>query len=234
MILEVRASDLSEVRTIGTRNTPRLLAFDGSSIWAGGSTSDLVRVNIAPPVLSSSNVSLGRTRTVAGLGFDGANIWVTTVPGVTFADGTDNTIDFGEASTQIIPVNGGGLAHFVFNGGNGPLAFDGANMWITSAACATCPANILKIRASDQQLLGSFPIGQAPQGVAFDGANIWVAFQGSPPPGVASFTRAGGVMKLRASDGSQIGVFPAGTSPKSVAFDGANMWVLSLDQLAKM
>jgi DNA-binding beta-propeller fold protein YncE len=33
------------------------------------------------------------------------------------------------------------------------------------------------------------------------------------------------VTKLRASDGSVVGIFTAGSSPQFLAFDGANLWV---------
>jgi hypothetical protein len=34
---------------------------------------------------------------------------------------------------------------------------------------------VSRLRASDGGLLGNFPVGITPIGVAFDGANIWVA-----------------------------------------------------------
>ena len=54
-------------------------------------------------------------------------------------------------------------------------------------------------------------------GIAFDGANIWVTNEASST-----------VTKLRASDGSNLGVFSAGVAgslPRGIAFDGANVWV---------
>jgi hypothetical protein len=59
-------------------------------------------------------------------------------------------------------------------------------------------------------LLGTFPVGTSPFGVAFDGANIWVA---------NAFSN--NVSKLRASDGTLLGTFALGTEPSGVAFDGA-------------
>jgi hypothetical protein len=38
-------------------------------------------------------------------------------------------------------------------------------------------------------------------------------------------TFVGSVSKLRASDGANLGTFPVGGNPNSVAFDGANVWV---------
>ena len=52
----------------------------------------------------------------------------------------------------------------------GSLAFDGANIWVTSSNENT----VTKLRASDGALLGTFSVGSNPYSVAFDGANIWV------------------------------------------------------------
>jgi hypothetical protein len=60
----------------------------------------------------------------------------------------------------------------------------------------------------------SFTVGDAPRGVAFDGAAIWVVNDYSS-----------NVMKLRASDGANLGTFSVGTGPQGIAFDGANIWV---------
>ena len=61
-----------------------------------------------------------------------------------------------------------------------------------------------KLRASDGANLGTFPVGDEPNGVAFDGANIWVANFGSD-----------NVTKLRASDGTNLGTFPVGKWPSA-------------------
>jgi DNA-binding beta-propeller fold protein YncE len=39
--------------------------------------------------------------------------------------------------------------------------------------------SLTKLRVSDGANLGTFPVGNNPQGVAFDGANMWVANGGS-------------------------------------------------------
>jgi hypothetical protein len=59
-----------------------------------------------------------------------------------------------------------------------------------------------------------FAVGSIPVGVAFDGANIWV-----------TNNNGNTVTKLRASDGANLGTFPAGPNPGGVAFDGLNIWV---------
>jgi DNA-binding beta-propeller fold protein YncE len=83
-------------------------------------------------------------------------------------------------------------------------------MWIANGGSN----NVTKLRASDGEVLGTFPVGTNPAGVAFDGASIWVGNIGS-----------NNVTKLRASDGTVLGTFPVGFFPLGVAFDGANIWV---------
>jgi hypothetical protein len=52
--------------------------------------------------------------------------------------------------------------------------------------------------------------------MVFDGVNIWVANLGGNT-----------LRKLRASDGTNLGSFSAGSGPVSLAFDGVNIWSAS-------
>jgi DNA-binding beta-propeller fold protein YncE len=92
--------------------------------------------------------------------------------------------------------------------GNGPLgiAFDGANMWVANRPDGT----VIKLRASDGKLLGTFPAADGPYGVAFDGTYIWVTGD--------LYTRV-----LRASDGVEVWARELQTT--GVAFDGAYVWI---------
>lgn len=90
------------------------------------------------------------------------------------------------------------------------VAFDGANVWVTSMDTDT----VKKVRTSDGAVLGSYATGDGPYEVAFDGANIWVAN-----------TFSNNVTKLRASDGATLGTYTVGNNPKGIAFDGTNVWV---------
>jgi hypothetical protein len=97
---------------------------------------------------------------------------------------------------------------------NGVL-FDGANLWITSYRNAS--GTLVKMRASDGAVLGTFPLSFHSVGVskirmAFDGANIWVAFSDT-------------VLKVRASDGAILTSISTPASPGYIVFDGANIWV---------
>ena len=56
-----------------------------------------------------------------------------------------------------------------------------------------------------------------PLGIQFDDANLWVSCDGRDA-----------VVKLRAFDGAILGTSSVGSTPTSVAFDGANTWVTNL------
>src|SRR5687768_16713938 len=58
-----------------------------------------------------------------------------------------------------------------------------------------------------------FAVGRRPDAILFDGANIWVANE-----------LGDSVMKLSASDGSNLGTFPTGTRPVALAYDGESIW----------
>jgi len=89
---------------------------------------------------------------------------------------------------------------------------DGANIWITNQGGANTVTNL---RARDGALLGTFPVGNNPVGVAFDGYSI---------SGVANQGR-NTVTRLRAQDGVNIGTFKVGSQLQFMAFDGANIWI---------
>ncbi len=67
------------------------------------------------------------------------------------------------------------------------------------------------------QASATYPVGEAPVGIAFDGVNIWVTNSGD-----------NSVSELLASTGATIGTYPVGSIPYAVAFDGANIWVANL------
>jgi hypothetical protein len=84
------------------------------------------------------------------------------------------------------------------------------NIWVTNSTDNT----VTKQRASVGTVLGTFPVGTTPVGIAFDGTNIWVTNQSSS-----------NVTKLRAADGATLGTFAVGGASRFVAFDGTNIWV---------
>src|SRR5262245_10834629 len=71
----------------------------------------------------------------------------------------------------------------------------------------------LRTYAKQQQSV-DFEVGRRPEALLFDGTNIWVANQMSD-----------NLMKLRASDGLNIGTFETGTRPVALTYDGTHVWV---------
>ena len=67
-------------------------------------------------------------------------------------------------------------------------------------------------------MLGSFPVGGTPSGVAFDGVKVWVAQAGSD-------TIAG--LRL---DGAVQDTFEVGDGPSAVAYDGTSIWIASREE----
>lgn len=90
------------------------------------------------------------------------------------------------------------------------MAFDGANIWVTSSAAGT----VTKVRPRDGKVLATYGVGKNPREVLFDGAFIWVT---------NSDDRT--VMKLRPSDGKNVVTVPVEGSPGPLAFDGEHIWV---------
>src|SRR5437763_874624 len=78
------------------------------------------------------------------------------------------------------------------------MAFDGANIWVTSEASYM----VTKLRASDGAPLGTFLAGGHTAYAVFDGTYIWVTNLDND-----------GVTRLRASDGAIEGSFAVGEFP---------------------
>jgi hypothetical protein len=59
-----------------------------------------------------------------------------------------------------------------------------------------------------------FPVGNRPEALLFDGSSVWVANQQSDS-----------LMKLRASDGLNLGTFETGIRPVALTYDGTHVGV---------
>src|SRR5271157_4595628 len=81
---------------------------------------------------------------------------------------------------------------------------------------------LLKWYAANQSGASFAVDSSASTAMAFDGANMWVTNGGGA-------TSSGGVTKLRAADGRNLGTFVVANNGDlggvNVAFDGANVWV---------
>ena len=92
------------------------------------------------------------------------------------------------------------------------FAFDGEHMWVTVWGTG----KVVKIRASDMAVIGSYDVVPNPNPIIFDGDEIWVG----------SGASSGQITRLRASDGSLVSTLsPMASSHWGMAFDGANVWV---------
>jgi outer membrane lipoprotein-sorting protein len=95
------------------------------------------------------------------------------------------------------------------------LAFDGEHMWVTVWATG----KVVKVRASDMAIIGTYDAGPGPNPLIFDGDEIWIGSETS-----------GQITKLRAADGVSTGSFSTGSSGHwGMAFDGTNVWVTNKD-----
>jgi hypothetical protein len=115
--------------------------------------------------------------------------------------------------TAGFPV-GDGSVHFLFSPHGNSLAFDGDHIWAIDLGLNS----VTKRRASDGAVLATFQLPMDLgdfEGLAFDGANIWVAARGFS---------AGGLVKMKASDGSGSTSFSMADHPRLLVFDGANIW----------
>jgi outer membrane protein assembly factor BamB len=147
----------------------------------------------------------------ASLAFDGANIWV--------APSYENTV------IKLRANDGAVLGAFGVGDGTHHLVFDGANIWVTGgglykqigsgqyAFWDLAGFGLTELRASDGKAVLSLRNIVASD-LVFDGTDIWVTEY-----------NAGTVIKLRTSDGKQLGSFAVGPRPGGVLFDGTNIWV---------
>jgi len=112
------------------------------------------------------------------------------------------------------PVGDGGLSY--------GIAFDGTNMWVTSANANTV-TKVLPGGGLEGVFAPSMPLDDggtvsacvSPNGIAFDGTNMWIAC-----------TTSGNVVEL-GPDGGLAGTFYLdGGSPNAMAFDGKHMWAV--------
>jgi hypothetical protein len=201
---------------------PDGITHDGTNIWVANYMAGTVAK------LKASTGALLRTVDVGGnprfVAYDGAHVWVT-VPDkrpvsssthdvvrkiLVKSDDTDSVV----ATYDVAPYVSYPYA----------IVWDGEHMWVTLGALNT----VVKL-ASTGALVGSYPTGVGPNGMAFDGTNIWITDQvcacvpgltpgctGCPP---------GTVTKLRASDGANLGTYFVGARPQWVAVDGQYLWV---------
>ena len=142
----------------------------------------------------------------------GNNVSITPSGNTLTISATNTSPQINSQQIAMLRWYGANTTNSVFPVGNKPigLAFDGASMWVANLNSD----NLMKLRASDGEILGTYGVGSQPAEIAFDGANVWVTNYSG-----------GSVSKLQARDGAPLGTFTVGTNPFGIAFDGANVWV---------
>lgn len=227
-VTKLRASDGTILGRFYVGFNPSSVVFDGWNVWVAGPGVDSVTK------LRGSDGSVLGTFPVGKnpitLVFDGANIWVAnegsaSVTKLRASDGTllgtfavdlnpeflafdGSTVWVGHPSglTRLRAADGAsvGTSHQF----SGPFAFDGTYMW----ARGSLMGKVSKLRTGDATVAAVFTIGDEAFSMCFDGANMWIG------------TFFGGVTKVRAIDGANLGTF-AGASVGALAFDGASVWM---------
>lgn len=174
----------------------RGIAFDGTHMWIANSEHSCVaRINAT----DGSGVSCFPTGPGAmSVAIDPKNVWVT--------NHTGNTV------SKLDEATGARLGNYS-TGGITPwgicyVPIGAGSMWITNSGSNTVTAMSL-----DGAILGTYPTGAVPRGLAFDGRSVWVANSGD------------GTTTKFALDGTVIGTYSTPGQPFSLWFDGQNMWI---------
>jgi len=138
-------------------DTPRTLNAR-PNIWVGCSGSNSVLT-----VNGSTQTAVPGTFTGAGvITYDGTNMWV---------GGS------GSQMYEIYPTGStyGSISFTLSSGAAGAMAYDGKYVWVSSSPVAKLLPRTNNGVPTTPTLVGTFPSGDEPTGIAFDGANIWVA-----------------------------------------------------------
>jgi hypothetical protein len=200
IIVRLRGSDGAYLDQFAVGLHPFGLAFDGRRMWAAASFhNELCSVD----EVTGGGGCLGGG-TSGGMAFDGTDMWVARplIHKVVRLN-VETFLEVASYPVGFMPQQ---------------LAFDGANMWVTSRA------GLSKVRASDGVVLGTYgsiELGTDATKVVYDGSSLWVT-----KPTTAE------VVRIRASDGAVTGTFHIGdpsqfNEPTDLVFDGIGIWVVN-------
>ena len=178
------------------------VAFDGANIWVANGDNNTVTELQANNGAILGTFPVGNNPTA--MVYDGANMWV--------YNNTDNTVTKLQASTGTVVGTYTVGPNPGFSIGGSGMAFDGTNIWVTSAG-----RSVVEIQASTGMIVNTIFVEGGGQGIAFDGANMWVT--------TPSSANGSCVTKIQASTGTILTTYPAGKGPSGVVFDGTNIWV---------
>jgi Collagen triple helix repeat (20 copies) len=209
-ITEVMAATGAVVGTYAGGSTNyNLMAFDGTYLWATGTTTsaggNLTKIDpssTTPVTTTSYPLEPATTNPYPfGIAWDGTQLWV--------ADSNTGTVlTVNPSNGQVTPI---GTA----NPFNVPkcVAFDGASIWVTNSYAGT----VTKFAGTISQT--TVEVGGAPFGIACDGSYMWVSNTGAV--GTARLSK----ININTNAITTISL-PSGIySPGFITFDGASMWV---------
>jgi outer membrane lipoprotein-sorting protein len=140
----------------------------------------------------------------------------------TAADGLSAACNLCVTDSHILSLSGNKLTGVISGDGSGITNINGGNIASQSVTSVQISPDSLP-NTTPFKLLGSLRwdllkgqnnfVLDGSGGIAFDGANMWIASNNS-----------NNVVKLRVSDGTNLGTFPLSGRPQEIAFDGANIW----------
>jgi hypothetical protein len=180
------------------------MLFDGESVWFGANNS-LTSVDAKSNTSFQPRIRYNCPGMIAGITFDGTQIWIVS--------------EMGGMNGQLTSLRiSDGLTGPIHNLNFTPIGilFDGSNLWV-----ANRNNNEVVKYQRDFTEIGRYPVGCIPERMLFDGEHLWI----TGPGGNA-------VCKLRVSDGSLLGnLTVAGTGLRTIAmvFDGINTWTGTAD-----
>lgn len=187
-------------RTVTLPLVPTALAFDGTNIWVGTATTNVLRVSAATGTVLSPNLNFSTV--VSDLLFDGSKMWVNGTESGAAVSGTVFCVDPAAPSSTPTRLNSGTA---------GRLAFDGARVWTSNnesqvriynaGTCTFAGANIATASTATA--------------MAFDGSKMWVRTGGGLSQVDATslaVTTTGNLTTLTSAD---------------LLFDGSAVWTSS-------
>jgi hypothetical protein len=204
--------------------SPDGITSDGTNIWVANYAAGTVAK------IGASTGAILNTIPVGGnprfLAFDGTHIWVTVPDKRPVTPSTHDVVkkilvqaDNSDHVVATYDVSGPPYASYPY-----AIVYDGKYMWVTLGMFNT----VAKLAVTGA-VVGTYPAGTGPNGIAFDGTNIWITDQVCAcAPGMTSGCTScppGTVTKLSASDGANLGTFFVGARPQWLTHDGTYLWV---------